>query len=1107
MVHEGTVSLHGESSALALAYLNSISTDYIVERREEEMSCSVVSSRRVMGGHHGMMMLCRGVRGRKITKMISFLSTCTIVLLLQNSPTVGHTRDSYSRENTRQMTSLMKEKYQRMRSRYHTDLQARNIFNSNPSEVEIHLQANTSLTTLVGASNYALLFQPVMPPSLMSCSEQCACPTLPGETTCECFMETVCGGDISLDLSAGDRLNLIWEVPDGLRVQGWEGTEFEFRSTATECESTYQDVPQQKISFDFIDESGGVDEHTQIYSHDESESFVEIDASCSIFSRLQFRSLLDIQFTTLKISAQYDAEKVGKGERVYSWATNSYMWMRRPEGGTIEFLGTNSTSGPEDIVSNPSTASDLFLPTSFPTYPMANNQQSPFDFTPPPTDYKYVFGPTYPPNIFGPTYPPTNQYGISELPATPVEENFCNSEECACPGVGGMDYRGSISSTWTGECKNWEDTSYTSQRYPHAGLEGNFCRNPAYQGFFRHPGYTPGTDRVGPWCETINNALSFCDIPMCEDCSCRPSCAHSNPSFCGCSEVNQMDYRGSISITTDGTMCKQWDDTIFSSEHHPHAGLKGNNFCRNPINDNGGAWCVTSGDGRAENEWNYCSVPDCSESPCGYLNVACTQTLVDGKEQENNEAVSVCKEYAGACCGDDEDCKCSIFEQACHDIPGQACELATEYCCRSAGGFGVDANGGSALGVSRNCICDIYEYAESVLKYTSPAKGRDCDLLSSEMSSWNDADNEDENSNESDSGGGLTIVHMSLFSLYRNSGGKTWLNNDGWITESEYSDSFDYMVCMMNSEADCDSRRGPEIKPVCQWFGIECNEDDYMIGINLANNNLTGSLLFDYAIGLGSVKSLNLANNNLASTIPYQHFQHLRNLEAIDLSNNQFTGSADCLFSPAAISVNLRHNKLAKLSTYIRFKPSYLSLESCDLGYNEIDQDLVDILHNLPPNLKQFVLSNNLINGTFTGGFVHPHEELGILTVDSNRITGTIPDFSRLTPRLTVLNVSNQTTGLTGSIPAELSNLEDLRHMDLSHNRLSDSIPPVLGNLIQLRTMILSHNNLDGFIPKELGTSSLEVLDLSDNSLSGNIPYELALLSEAPVSLAGNALL
>ena len=90
-------------------------------------------------------------------------------------------------------------------------------------------------------------------------------------------METVCGGDISLDLSAGDRLNLIWEVPIGLRVQGWEGTEFEFRlSTATECESTYQDVPQQKISFDFIDESGG-DEHAQIYSHDESESFVEID--------------------------------------------------------------------------------------------------------------------------------------------------------------------------------------------------------------------------------------------------------------------------------------------------------------------------------------------------------------------------------------------------------------------------------------------------------------------------------------------------------------------------------------------------------------------------------------------------------------------------------------------------------------------------------------------------------------------------------------------------------------------------------------------------------------------------------------------------------------
>jgi Leucine-rich repeat (LRR) protein len=88
---------------------------------------------------------------------------------------------------------------------------------------------------------------------------------------------------------------------------------------------------------------------------------------------------------------------------------------------------------------------------------------------------------------------------------------------------------------------------------------------------------------------------------------------------------------------------------------------------------------------------------------------------------------------------------------------------------------------------------------------------------------------------------------------------------------------------------------------------------------------------------------------------------------------------------------------------------------------------------------------------------------------------------------------SNQ---LSGSIPAELGNLSNLRVLYLYSNRLSGSIPAELGNLSNLRWLYLNGNQLSGLIPAELGNlSNLQGLYLSSNQLSGSIPAELGDLS------------
>ncbi len=86
--------------------------------------------------------------------------------------------------------------------------------------------------------------------------------------------------------------------------------------------------------------------------------------------------------------------------------------------------------------------------------------------------------------------------------------------------------------------------------------------------------------------------------------------------------------------------------------------------------------------------------------------------------------------------------------------------------------------------------------------------------------------------------------------------------------------------------------------------------------------------------------------------------------------------------------------------------------------------------------------------------------------------------------------------GLTGSIPAALGGLADLRRIDLDYNSLTGGLPRELGSLYDMELMYLNHNNLTGTIPAELGQlRNLKSLFISSNNLTGGIPVELGVLS------------
>ena len=87
--------------------------------------------------------------------------------------------------------------------------------------------------------------------------------------------------------------------------------------------------------------------------------------------------------------------------------------------------------------------------------------------------------------------------------------------------------------------------------------------------------------------------------------------------------------------------------------------------------------------------------------------------------------------------------------------------------------------------------------------------------------------------------------------------------------------------------------------------------------------------------------------------------------------------------------------------------------------------------------------------------------------------------------------------GLTGTIPPELGELDQLGTLWLLRNDLTGPIPAELGNLTSVWQMSLAANDLSGAVPPELsGLADLEFLYLNRNELSGTIPPSFQQLSK-----------
>ncbi|KAL9254765.1 putative inactive leucine-rich repeat receptor-like protein [Drosera capensis] len=151
--------------------------------------------------------------------------------------------------------------------------------------------------------------------------------------------------------------------------------------------------------------------------------------------------------------------------------------------------------------------------------------------------------------------------------------------------------------------------------------------------------------------------------------------------------------------------------------------------------------------------------------------------------------------------------------------------------------------------------------------------------------------------------------------------------------------------------------------------------------------------------------------------------------------------------------------------------------------------------------LRSLVLDGNYFNGSFPDWF-DSLPSLAILSLKSNSLTGHIPSSISRIGTLTDLALSNNR--LSGRLP-DFRGLGKLQLLDLRVNRFESDLPMMPKGLVSL---LLNKNSLTGEIPKEFGDlNQLQHLDMSYNALTGTPPPELlSLPSLSYLNLASNML-
>ncbi|KDP30217.1 hypothetical protein JCGZ_16999 [Jatropha curcas] len=286
--------------------------------------------------------------------------------------------------------------------------------------------------------------------------------------------------------------------------------------------------------------------------------------------------------------------------------------------------------------------------------------------------------------------------------------------------------------------------------------------------------------------------------------------------------------------------------------------------------------------------------------------------------------------------------------------------------------------------------------------------------------------------------------------------------------------------------------------------------------LDMSSNDLNGNIPNSLS-NCSLLELLAISDNHLSGVIP-EWMGNMPSLRVLDLSRNIISGNLSSNFNPPQLFhvylsenriqgtiskafyncfelqvLDLRNNLLnGTIPKWIGERLSSLSYVS--LSYNNFEGQIPNQLCNLD-FLQLLDLSNNNLSGHILPCLKLRWQKLGGSTMYNRGPAEPRPNHLEFTTKWM-------------TYPFQESILFYFSGIDLSVNKLTGEIPPEIGNFEEIEVLNLSHNSLTGQIPSTFSNlSQIESLDLSYNKLNGKIPTQFAQLTYlAAFSVAYNNL-
>jgi len=273
----------------------------------------------------------------------------------------------------------------------------------------------------------------------------------------------------------------------------------------------------------------------------------------------------------------------------------------------------------------------------------------------------------------------------------------------------------------------------------------------------------------------------------------------------------------------------------------------------------------------------------------------------------------------------------------------------------------------------------------------------------------------------------------------------------------------------------------------------ELSESSELILLDLGDNKLSGKIP-NWMDNLSRLRVLALGGNNLEGDIPIELCQ-LKNIDMMDLSRNKLNASIPTCFQNMSFGMHDHNPIFEALYQITKFLSERLN-DILLLG-RHIDNRIFDGL----------IWNENSFSASLTIDLplhVDPslNDEIN-LEVEFRTKLYIYSYKGKILEKMAGLDLS--CNYLTGLIPSQFGNLQQIKVLNLSHNFLSGPIPITFSNLTQIESLDLSYNNLSGKIPYELTQlTSLEIFNVSYNNLTGTPPSTRQFATFVEDSYRGN---